>query len=60
MALAAILAASMAITAAIAVKHHLWWPAAIGTFYGLGAILQIAYLGLIVARERDGASGRSI
>lgn len=60
MALAVILAASVTITAAVAVKHGLSWPGAIGTFYGLAALCQVAYLGLVVAREWDGTSGPSI
>ncbi|MCC0804974.1 hypothetical protein FPV16_01845 [Methylobacterium sp. W2] len=60
MALAVILAASMAIAAAVAVKHDFSWLAAVGTFYGLVALCQIAYLGLVVVQERDGASGRLI
>lgn len=60
MALAVILAASMAIAAAVAVKHDFSGLAAVGTFYGLIAVCQIVYLGLVVVEERDGASGRSI
>lgn len=60
MALAVILAASMTISAAVTVKHGLSWPGAIGTFYGLAALCQVAYLGLVVVREWDGTSGRSI
>ncbi|WP_157196521.1 hypothetical protein [Methylobacterium sp. 88A] len=60
MALAVILAASVTITAAVAVEHGLAWPATVGTFYGLAALCQIAYLGLVVAREWDGTSGPSI
>ncbi|WP_027171205.1 hypothetical protein [Methylobacterium sp. 10] len=60
MALAVILVASMAIAAAFVGKHDLSWPAAVGTFYGLVALCQIAYLGLVVLQEWDGAPGRSI
>ncbi|CAA2101610.1 hypothetical protein MBUL_01263 [Methylobacterium bullatum] len=59
MALAFILAACVTITAAVAVKHGLSWPASVGMVYGLSAFCQIAYLGLVVAREWDGAPGRS-
>ncbi|WP_156462834.1 hypothetical protein [Methylobacterium sp. Leaf93] len=60
MALAVILVASMTVTAAVAVEQGLAWPAAVGTFYGLAALCQIAYLGLVVVHEWGGTSGPSI
>ncbi len=56
--LAMILALSVALVGIIAVRHSLSWLAAAGTFYGIVALCQIAYLTLVVAFTRDGASER--
>ncbi|MCJ2132427.1 hypothetical protein [Methylobacterium sp. E-045] len=59
LALAVILAATLAIAVALTRTHDLSWLAAVGTFYGLFALCQIAYLGLVVVQEWDGAPDRS-
>jgi hypothetical protein len=60
LALSLIPASSLAFAAVVTYRQDLSWLAAIGTFYGLVTLCQIAYLGLVVVQEWDGTPCRPI
>lgn len=60
LALAMVVALSVALVGIIVVRHNLSLLASVGTFCAVLTLCQIAYLTLVVAFTRDGAPGRPL